>query len=413
MLNVILKTWKANNLLQTGIIYGGEFHPPFKSLIMNITVCDSLSTVNPPDWNQLVGNDNPFARHEFLYAMEKHGAVGEEFGWIPQYLLAYQDEILIGAIPMYLKDNSYGEFVFDWAWADAYARNGLNYYPKLVVSIPYTPATGNRLFMHPEYDQNKIANALINHALLHAQKLGVSSLHWLFTDEGETQYLKQHPDFLMRMGCQFHWHNYNYRNFDDFLESMRSSKRKKIRRERKHVHEQNINLSVLTGNEISEQQWDVYHRFYTSTFARKSGIATFTKSFFQEVGETMPENIVMVMADYNKQYVASAFNLRGTQSLFGRHWGSRAEYNSLHFEACYYQGLEYAIENRLQRFEPGAQGEHKISRGFLPTATWSAHWIADPKFREAISQFLQHETRGMQHYISELTEHSPFKKQDE
>lgn len=380
---------------------------------MNITVCDSLSHIAANDWNRLIGNDNPFARHEFLYAMEKHGAIGEEFGWIPQYLLAYQNNTLVGAVPMYLKDNSYGEFVFDWAWAEAYARSGFDYYPKLVVSIPYTPATGNRLFIHPEHDRGAIANALINHALLHAEKLGVSSLHWLFMDERDTQYFKTHPEFLMRLGCQFHWHNQGYKNFEHYLDSFRSSKRKKIRRERKHVHEQDIKLNVLSGNKITEQQWDIYHRFYASTFARKSGIPTFSKSFFQEIGQSMPENIVLVMADYNKQYVASAFNMRGAHSLYGRHWGCLAEFHSLHFEACYYQGLDYAIKHGLQRFEPGAQGEHKISRGFLPTATWSAHWIAEPKFRQAIDQFLQHETKGMQHYIKELTEHSPFRKHDE
>ena len=380
---------------------------------MNITVSDSLSHIAANDWNRLIGNDNPFARHEFLFAMERHGAIGEEFGWIPQYLLAYQNNTLVGAVPMYLKDNSYGEFVFDWAWAEAYARSGFDYYPKLVVSIPYTPATGNRLFIHPEHDCGAIANALINHALLHAEKLGVSSLHWLFMDERDTQYFKAHPEFLMRLGCQFHWHNQNYESFNHYLDSFRSSKRKKIRRERKHVQEQNINLNVLSGNEITEQQWDIYHQFYTSTFERKSGIPTFSKSFFQEIGQSMPENIVLVMADYNKQYVASAFNMRGAHSLYGRHWGCLAEFHSLHFEACYYQGLDYAIKHGLQQFEPGAQGEHKISRGFLPTATWSAHWIAEPKFKQAIDQFLQHETNGMQHYIKELTKHSPFRKQDE
>lgn len=380
---------------------------------MNITVCDSLRHIDASDWNMLIGNDNPFARHEFLYAMEKHGAVGEEFGWIPQYLTAYEDNKLIGAIPMYLKDNSYGEFVFDWAWADAYARSGLNYYPKLVVSIPYTPATGNRLFIHPGYERDLVANALINHALLHAEKLQVSSLHWLFTDEQDTKYFESHPQFMMRLGCQFHWHNNHYKDFDHYLDHFKSSKRKKIRRERKYVQQQEILLEVLSGDQISEQQWDIYHRFYASTFARKSGVPTFSKSFFQEIGTTMPENIVMVMANYNKQPVASAFNMRGAQSLYGRHWGCLADFHSLHFEACYYQGLDYAIKNNLQRFEPGAQGEHKISRGFLPTATWSAHWIADSQFKSAIEQFLQHETNGMQHYINELSEHSPFRKHDE
>lgn len=378
---------------------------------MNITITtsDTLADIKSHDWNRLIGNDNPFARHEFLFAMEKHEAVGEKYGWIPQYLLAYDNHKLVGAVPMYLKYNSYGEFVFDWAWADAYERNGLAYYPKLVVSIPYTPATGNRLFIHPGYDENLIATELINASINHAEKIGVSSLHWLFPDAHDIQFFKNHPQFMLRLGCQFHWHNQNYSSFDNYLDSFRASKRKKIRRERKHVQEQDIQLSVLSGNQVTEEQWEKYYYFYASTFAKKSGIPTFSKQFFQEIGETMPENIVLVMADYNNQYVAGAFNVRGEQSLYGRHWGCLADFHSLHFEACYYQGLEYAIEHGLQRFEPGAQGEHKISRGFLPTETWSAHWIADDKFREAIANFLEHETEGMKQYIEELKQHSPFK----
>ena len=376
---------------------------------MKTTVCNSLSDLNSSEWNQLVDNDNPFARYEFLYAMEKHEAVGEKYGWIPQYLLAYDDNKLVGAIPMYLKYNSYGEFVFDWAWADAYERNGLAYYPKLVVSIPYTPATGQRLFIHPQYERSTIASLLINASVEHAEKLGVSSLHWLFPSDEDAKYFQEHPNFMMRLGCQFHWHNQDYKNFDDYLESFRSSKRKKIRRERKYVTDQNINIQVLSGNEISEEQWERYYYFYASTFAKKSGIPTFSKEFFQEIGSTMPENIVLVMADYKNDYVAGAFNVRGKHSLYGRHWGCLADFHSLHFETCYYQGLEYAITHGLQRFEPGAQGEHKISRGFLPTRTWSAHWIADDKYKEAINHFLQHETNGMMHYIDELSAHSPFK----
>lgn len=374
-----------------------------------VTSCETLANIDQHDWNQLIGNDNPFAKYEFLYAMEKHDAVGEKYGWIPQYLLAYDKDMLVGAIPMYLKYNSYGEFVFDWAWADAYERNGLTYYPKLVVSIPYTPATGNRLFIHPEYDRDVIANTLINASVEHAEKLGVSSLHWLFPGDEDVEYFKRHPKFMMRLGCQFHWYNQDYQNFDDYLDTLRSSKRKKIRRERKYVQEQNIKLDILSGNDITEEQWERYYYFYASTFAKKSGIPTFSKEFFQEIGSTMPENIVLVMAEYSKDYVAGAFNVRGEKSLYGRHWGCLADFHSLHFETCYYQGLEYAINHGLQRFEPGAQGEHKISRGFLPTETWSAHWIADEKYKEAIGNFLEHETDGMMHYIDELRTHSPFK----
>jgi predicted N-acyltransferase len=262
----------------------------------------------------------------------------------------------------------------------------------------------------PMQDRETIARALMDYAIEHARALKVSSLHWLFTDDSDSEYFRQHPDYMMRLGCQFHWHNHGYQSFDDYLQDFRADKRKKIRRERRFVEEQNLQLEVLSGSEISEQQWQTYHRFYASTFERKSGMPTFSRSFFQEIGQTMPENIVMVMASYNDEYVASAFNMRGEQSLYGRHWGCKQDFHSLHFETCYYQGLDYAIKHGLQRFEPGAQGEHKISRGFLPTATWSAHWIADPNFRHAIEQFLQHETDGMNHYIKELTAHSPFHK---
>jgi predicted N-acyltransferase len=310
---------------------------------------------------------------------------------------------------MYLKDNSYGELVFDWAWADAYKRSGVEYYPKLVVAIPYTPATGQRLLVHPKSDYQTVAQAMINAATEHARNLQVSSLHWLFPNEQDTALFKNQSDYMLRLGCQFHWHNQGYQSFEGYLSHFSSSKRKKIRQERRRVKDQGITLEVLHGDEASEEQLKIYHRFYNSTFDRKYGYATFTQGFFLEIARTMPRNIVLVLAKHQDEYVAGAFNLRGSETLYGRHWGCSQEFHSLHFEACYYQGLEYCIDNGLQRFEPGAQGEHKIARGFLPARTWSAHWIADERFKTPIRQFLQHETGGMEHYIAELQEHSPFK----
>ncbi|MDH5573284.1 MAG: GNAT family N-acetyltransferase [Gammaproteobacteria bacterium] len=375
---------------------------------MKFSVIGSLAEVSADDWNALVDPDNPFARHEFLIALEHHNAVGEKFGWLPHYLLAHEEGVLMAACPMYLKNNSYGEFVFDWDWANAYQRNGLEYYPKLVVSIPYTPVTGQRILLR-DNSRRDTAQLMIDAAIEHARNLGVSSLHWLFTDAADTTGFSQHNDYGLRLGCQFHWTNNHYQDFDDYLGTMSSKKRKQIKRERRQVKEQGIEFEILSGHDISTEQWQIYHRFYSDTFDRKSGYATLSQGFFQEIARTMPDNIVLVMAKYNHEYVASAFNLRGNNTLYGRHWGCNSEFNNLHFEACYYQGLDYCIRNRLQRFEPGAQGEHKISRGFLPTKTWSAHWIASPQFKIAINDFLQRETRVMEDYIQELQTHSPFK----
>ena len=376
---------------------------------MQFQILGSLSEVSAAEWNALVHPDNPFARHEFLIAMERHKAVGKTFGWYPQYLLARDNNELVGAAPMYLKDNSYGELVFDWAWADAYQRSGVPYYPKLVVAIPYTPATGQRLLVHSKSDYQTVAQAMVHAATEHARQLQVSSLHWLFTSEQDTALFKNQPDYMLRLGCQFHWHNQDYQSFEDYLGHFSSSKRKKIKQERRRVKDQGISLEVLHGDEATEEQWNIYHNFYNSTFDRKYGYATFSRGFFLEIAETMPRNIVLVLAKHQDDYVAGAFNVRGSETLYGRHWGCSQAFHSLHFEACYYQGLEYCIDNGLQRFEPGAQGEHKIARGFLPARTWSAHWIADERFAVPIRQFVTHELDGMEHYIAELHEHSPFK----
>ncbi len=375
---------------------------------IDISIHTSLEDIPADHWNALVDADNPFARHEFLIALEHHQAVGEKFGWLPQYITVYENDTLLGAVPMYLKNNSYGEFVFDWDWADAWHRSGLEYYPKLVVAIPYTPATGQRLLLRDANDE-QTANTLINSATTHARKLNVSSLHWLFTDKQDTPRFQKHADYMLRLGCQFHWQNQDYKNFDDYLSCLTSKKRKLIKRERRQVRDQNIELKILHGNEISDEQWHIFHAFYCSTFDKKSGYATLSLGFFQEISQTMANNIVLIMAKYQGEYVASAFNIRGKHTLYGRHWGCSEDFHSLHFEACYYQGLEYCIKHGLHSFEPGAQGEHKISRGFLPTPTWSAHWIAHPQFRQAIDQFLARETVGIQDYIENLSLRSPFK----
>lgn len=384
---------------------------------MRLSICDNLNEVPAEQWNRLAGTAIPFLKHEFLSALENHRCVGEAAGWSPRHLLLHDEDQLVGAIPQYLKTNSYGELVFDWAWADAYYRAGRPYYPKLVVAIPYTPATGPRLLINPEADQQAIADNLIKHALEHAKETQVSSLHFLFPHEGDLQRLTEFG-LMPRLGCQFHWQNAGYRDFDDYLDYFTSKNRKKIKRERRQVRESGIKISRLHGNELTAQQWRDVHRHYVSTFDRLGGYATLSLSFFQELSHTMPEQIVIILAEHEGEAVASAICFRDDHSLYGRHWGidqnystSRdRRYQNLHFEACYYQGLEYCIEHGLSRFDPGAQGEHKISRGFLPTATWSAHWIADAELGGAINDFLNRETVGMQHYIEELGSHSPFRE---
>lgn len=383
---------------------------------MQFSIIGSLQEVDINEWNALCMQTQtepayPFTRYEFLIAMERHQAVGEKYGWFPQYLIARETNSnkLIAALPMYLKNNSYGELVFDWSWADAYQRSGLEYYPKLVVAIPYTPATGPRILFAAGIDSHEIQQQMIDTATAYAQQIKVSSLHWLFTNSTETQTFKQIHHYHLRLGCQFHWKNNQYTSFDDYLSRLTQSKRKKIKQERRRVREQGIELEVLHGNEMNQQQWDVYYRFYCDTFDRKSGYATFSNEFFKEIAQTMPQNIVVVLAKKNNEYIAGAFNIRGDNTLYGRHWGCVDDFHGLHFEACYYQGLEYCIKHKLEYFEPGAQGEHKISRGFLPTETWSAHWIRDEQFNIAIQRALDHELDGMKDYIQELEQRTPFK----
>ncbi len=376
---------------------------------MQLRIVDNLDVIPAADWNALAGERNPFLAHEFLSALEHHQCVGERFGWLPRHLAVYDRERLVGAVALYLKDNSYGEFVFDWAWADAYQRAGLRYYPKAVVAIPYTPATGPRLLLHPDTDTEQVSDLLIDGALELCRELQLSSLHWLFTDAADTARL-QARGLLLRKGVQFHWHNPGYRDFQDFLDTFTAEKRKKLKRERRRVVEQAIDLRVVHGHEASEDEWRTAHAFYASTFERKSGMATLSLDFFRQIGQTMGARVVLVFAYANKQPVACAINLRGADALYGRHWGCSEDYHSLHFEACYYQGIDYCIRHGLKLFEPGAQGEHKISRGFVPTATWSAHWIADERFRVAIADYVQREARAMSDYADELHEHVPYRK---
>ena len=377
--------------------------------MLTLSTHNVIDAIPAAEWNRLVDLDAPFLRHEFLAAQERHGCVGETLGWVPHHL-TLRDETgsLVAAAPCYLKFNSYGEFVFDWSWADAYARAGRRYYPKLVVASPYTPATGGRILTGDSPRRAEYAAALLRGACEVAQRLGVSSLHWLFTSEEETGWAEQ-QGLMRRMGCQFHWHNAGYGNFDDLLGAFSAPKRKNVKRERRRVAEAGIGFRLVLGNEVSPQEWALFHRLYCDTFDKRGGIPTLSLPFFEEIGQTMGEQMLLVFAYQGPDLVAAAFNLLGSHTLYGRHWGCFADFDSLHFEACYYQGLEFCIARGLTRFEPGAQGEHKISRGFMPTPTWSAHWIGDPGFRQGIGRFLELETEGMVDYVAEMRERSPFR----
>ena len=378
---------------------------------MKVSVAEHIDDIAPADWNRIAGSSQPFVRHEFLAALEHHGCVGERYGWLPRHILVHDKGRLVGAAPLYLKFNSYGELVFDWAWADAYQRNGMDYYPKLVSAVPYTPATGNRLLVAHGSDPEAIGSAIADAALDLAESTKLSSLHWLFPTESQTDFLEGRG-FMRRIGCQFHWSDRGYGSFDDFLDALKSRKRKSIRRERSQVAEAGVHHEIRLGGEVTDAEWALWQRLYESTFERKSGIPTLSGGFFREIGRTLPEQVVLVLAKRHGDVLAGALCLRDDDTLYGRHWGCFEHHDVLHFETCYYQGIQYCIEQGLRSFEPGAQGEHKVPRGFLPTATWSAHWIAHPGFRNAIGRFLEQETSAMEDYMGELQAHSPYREHD-
>lgn len=386
--------------------------PTSTSAVLNISICHTLQEVAAKEWNQLGGNDNPFLSHEFLVALERHDCLGEQYGWYPHHLTVRDSRgRLAGAMPMYLKTNSYGEFVFDWSWAAAYQRYGLQYYPKLVVAIPYTPATGPRLLVHPDIARaENIKPLMIQRSIAFAQSSKFSGLHWLFTNDEDSSNL-QACGLKMRLGCQYHWHNKHYENFEHFLSGFASRKRKKINRERERVKQQGIKLRVVHGDDADDKLWQLVHHFYADTFIRKAGLPTLSFGFFREIGLTLGRRVVLIIAEHRNQIVACAINFRSKNTLYGRFWGCARTYHSLHFEACYYQGIDYCINHELNRFEPGAQGEHKIARGFLPIRTWSAHWIANEEFRSIIGDFCRREQQEMEQVCAQLMALSPYRKE--
>lgn len=368
-----------------------------------------LRQVPARDWDTLLSNGNPFLRHSFLAGLEQHDCLAGH-GWTPVHLLAYRDRRVIGALPLYRKDNSIGEFVFDWAWADAHEHSIGPYYPKLVSAIPFTPVTGPRLLVHPRAgDPVAIRQALIAGAIELARREGLSSVHILFPADTDSAALRG-AGLLSRLDCQYQWYNNAYTSFDGFLGTLSSKRRKEIRRERRTVADNGLSIDILRGDDISDRHWAVFYDFYCSTFQRKWGRPRLTLDFFRHLSATMPEAPLLIMARHGPHHVAGAFAMIGENSLYGRHWGCRYGYRNLHFELCYYQTIELCIRQGLAHLDAGVQGEHKISRGFVPVRTWSHHWLANPRFRRAVADFLEREQAVVDEYINTLMEHSAYKR---
>ena len=370
---------------------------------MNLHVATSLANVDPLAWNKLAGDD-PFLQHAFLHALHDTGCACPETGWTPQYLLLHQDGTLAGALPLYLKEHSYGEYVFDWAWADAYQRHGLTYYPKLLSAIPFTPVVGMRVLAREPAHRD----ALITGALQFAERSGISSLHILFPTDSDLGDLARHG-LMLRQGVQFHWSNNSYADFEQFLAQLSHDKRKKIRQERRKVRETGIAFDWLEGPAITDEDWRFFHRCYRQTYREHHSSPYLNLEFFSRIGAAMPENFVLVRALRENKPVAASLLVRNASRLYGRHWGAIEHHPLLHFEACYYQAIEYAIARGLQIFEGGAQGEHKIARGLLPVKTQSAHWLAHPEFAAAVEKFLDRETALIDEHSRTLAARNPFK----
>jgi len=352
---------------------------------------------------------NPFVSHAFFSAMEASGSATARTGWGPRHLIAKVGGAVAGIVPCYLKSHSQGEYVFDRGWADAYERAGGRYYPKLQASVPFTPATGPRLLIRGGVDQDAIGTALASGLVALCGVSKASSAHVTFAREAESKFLAEHG-FLQRTDQQFHWRNHGFGSFDDFLATLNSRHRKAIKRERREAVANGITIHWLTGGDITEDAWDAFFAFYMETGSRKWGRPYLTRSFFSLVGETMAEDVLLVMAKRNNRWIAGAINFIGSEALFGRNWGAIEHHPFLHFEVCYYQAIDFAIKRGLKTVEAGAQGEHKIARGYLPQTTYSAHYIADPGLRRAISDYLKRERAYVADAGRELSEAGPFRK---
>ncbi len=389
---------------------------------LTVRVATSLNDVPASEWDACanpVGPDyasgdddphNPFLSHAFLRALEVSGSVGRRSGWAPAYTLVEDGDRIVAAAPSYLKSHSQGEYVFDHGWADAFERAGGSYYPKLQVSVPFTPATGRRLLVRPDAGP-KIRDTLVAGLNALCRQLEASSVHVTFPTRGDWEVLGA-AKYLQRTGQQFHWINEGYATFDDFLAALASRKRKAIRRERKDALANGIDIVPLTGSDLREEHWDAFYKFYMDTGARKWGQPYLTRAFFSEMSAGMADRVLLIMARRDGRWIAGALNLIGDHALYGRNWGAIEEHPFLHFEVCYYAAIDWAIAHKLRRVEAGAQGEHKLARGYRPVETYSAHHFDDPRMQRAVADFLKHERRHVDATISMYEDHVPFRKSE-
>ncbi|MEC9340502.1 MAG: GNAT family N-acetyltransferase [Pseudomonadota bacterium] len=380
---------------------------------MNRLEYDNPAHIDDRQWASLSTGGNPFMLREFHVALFETGCTGGDSGWDPALIGVTQssdpDAPLLALAPTYLKYHSYGEYVFDWAWANAYQRSGLRYYPKLVAAAPFSPVTGSRLLLHADHNTDDTLIRLADATRDFAAEHRLSSIHWLFATEAETRRLEA-KNWMVRTGCQFHWHNAGYRDFDAFLAEFASKKRKNVKRERRHVVEAGIRTEMIPGPHVDADTWSRFYRFYLSTAYKRGGSPYLTEAFFHRIGRTLGERVQLLVAHRGQAMVAAALYFRGDDCLYGRYWGCEQELDSLHFECCYYAPIEYCIRTGIDRFEAGAQGEHKLSRGLVPTTTWSAHWLAHPQFADAVAQFLAEERTHVAQYMNVLDEHAPFRR---
>ncbi len=373
---------------------------------MRVSVHDAIGAIPAADWNRLAGDDYPFLKHEFLLAAEQSASVAPETGWTPRHLTLHaEDGMLLAAMLLYEKTHSWGEFVFDWAWANAYRRAGLCYYPKLVSAVPFTPATCPKLLGTGSPLHRK---ALLSGARDLAASSGCSSVHVLFPTADELALLEL-AGFHPRQDCQFHWRNAGYGDFEDFLSSFSAAKRKKARRDRRKVAEAGIRFRHLSGRDLDASHWNRIFDLISRPFIERGSMPYFTREFFVALSAMLPDAVLVVQAEHRQAIVAAAVFFVGTDTLYGRYWGSEGHHDALHFETCYYQGIDYCIAHGLARFEPGTQGEHKISRGFVPAVTRSAHWLAHAEFHAAIGKYVEAEAGQVEQYIRLVHDHTPYR----
>lgn len=368
----------------------------------------SIAEIDAASWNALAGKNQPFVRHEFLLALEESGCAVPRTGWSPRHLvLENADGRAIAALPLYRKSHSRGEFVFDFSWANAYAQHDLAYYPKLVTAIPFTPVRGARALLRPGADSERLTDALIKAAAGYARSERLSSWHVLFPNEHDVAALKR-AGLIERRDCQFHWFNQGYDSFEAFLGTFTAEKRKKAKRERRRVAEAGIEFDTRFGGEMDDAAWATVYEFYADTFHRHGHEPYLNLDFFKRIAATLPDTMMLKIARHGAEPIAVAIFFVGEDALFGRYWGAGGNFHSLHFETCYYQGIEFCIEKGLQRFEPGTQGEHKVPRGFVPTLMSSMHDIVDPRFAAAVRDFALREARGVDLYAASVNEHVPY-----